>query len=120
MTEITAIHLYFNHLKNNLKAALDFQARDLMIILNSDFNARNQMWYEHDINNPAGEELYNLYADLGLNQMISEPTRIASYSIANTGVRHLSKSCIDHLTTRPVAWSKNLPRRTGIVTEAKL
>ena len=92
-------NLYFNHLKNNLKAALDFQARDLMIILNSDFNARNQMWYEHDINNPAGEELYNLYADLGLNQMISEPTRIASYSIANTGVRHLSKSCIDHLTT---------------------
>ena len=39
-----------------------------------DFNAHSQTWYPEGDTNPEGVDLDNLFSDLNLTQLISEPT----------------------------------------------
>ena len=81
-------NVFLNELKVNLQnASANFQG---CIFTNWDLNARNDIWYESDINNTAGIHLYKILTDLGLNQLVCEETRVAK----RQGL--ITKSCIDH------------------------
>ena len=58
-------------------------------IITGDFNCRSTQWWENDAENNEGKLFEPLTSDLGLNQLISEPTHL----IGN------SKSCIDLIFT---------------------
>ena len=55
------------------------------VIITGDFNARCPQWWENDLENDAGKSLEPFIADLGLQQLISEPTHFMGDS----------RSCID-------------------------
>ncbi len=55
------------------------------VIITGDFNARSAQWWENDLENDAGRLFEPFTADLGLEQLISEPTHVMGES----------KSCID-------------------------
>ena len=63
------------------------------VIITGDFNCKSTQWWESDIENNEGKLFENiegkLTADIGLNQLISEPTHLMGSS----------KSCIDLLFT---------------------
>ena len=54
-------------------------------MLIGDLNAKSKNWYSHDKTSHEGNEIENVTAQFGLQQIIKEPTRIS-----NT-----SSSCID-------------------------
>ena len=56
-----------------------------------DFNAQSQTWYPFGDSNPEGVDLDNLFSDLNLTQMISEPTHIMRNTVKPT--------CIDLIVT---------------------
>ena len=59
------------------------------VIITGDFNCRATNWWENDIENDEGKLFEPLTADLGLHQLINEPTHL----IGN------SRSCIDIILT---------------------
>ena len=59
------------------------------IIIMGDFNCRSTQWWENDIENNEGKLFEPVTSDLGLHQMISEPTHLMGDS----------KSCIDLILT---------------------
>ena len=59
------------------------------VIITGDFNARSPQWWENDLENDAGKSLEPFIADLGLQQLISEPTHFMGDS----------RSCIDLILT---------------------
>ena len=59
------------------------------VIITGDFNCRSTQWWESDIENNEGKLFEPLTADIGLHQLISEPTHLMGSS----------KSCIDLLFT---------------------
>ena len=54
-------------------------------IVTGDFNCRSSQWWENDIENNEGKLFEQTTSDLGLHQLISEPTHLMGDS----------KSCID-------------------------
>ena len=54
-----------------------------------DLNARNSNWWHGDSDNEAGRLLNDVFDDIGLAQMVHEPTHILNNS----------KSCIDLVLT---------------------
>ena len=59
------------------------------VIITGDFNCRSTQWWESDIENNEGKLFEPITADIGLHQLISEPTHIMGDS----------KSCIDLIFT---------------------
>ena len=59
------------------------------VIITGDFNCRSSQWWEDDIDNEEGKICEPLTSDLGLHQLITEPTHIMGDS----------KSCIDVIFT---------------------
>ena len=59
------------------------------VIITGDFNCRSTQWWENDIENNEGKLFEPITADIGLYQLISEPTHIIGDS----------KSCIDLIFT---------------------
>ncbi|XP_065068202.1 uncharacterized protein LOC135693597 [Rhopilema esculentum] len=59
------------------------------VIITGDFNCRSTQWWENDIENNEGKLFEPLTSDLGLHQLISEPTHLMGDS----------KSCIDLIFT---------------------
>ena len=59
------------------------------IIITGDFNCRSTQWWQNDIENYEGKLLEPLTSDIGLHQLISEPTHLIGDS----------KSCIDLIFT---------------------
>ena len=59
------------------------------VIITGDFNCRSTQWWENDIENNEGKLFELLTSDLGLHQLISEPTHLIGSS----------KSCIDLIFT---------------------
>ena len=59
------------------------------VIFTGDFNCRSTQWWENDIENNEGKLFEPLSSDLGLHQLISEPTHLIGES----------KSCIDLIFT---------------------
>ena len=59
------------------------------VTITGDFNARSPQWWENDLENDAGKSLEPFIADLGLQQLISEPTHFMGDS----------RSCIDLILT---------------------
>ena len=59
------------------------------VIITGDFNCRSTQWWENDIENNEGKLFEPIPADIGLYQLISEPTHIMGDS----------KSCIDLIFT---------------------
>ena len=59
------------------------------IIITGDFNCRSTQWWENDIENNEGKLFEPLTSDLGLHQLISEPTHLMGSS----------RSCIDLIFT---------------------
>ena len=55
------------------------------VIITGDFNCRSSQWWENDIENNEGKLFEIMTSDLGLHQLISEPTHLMGES----------KSCID-------------------------
>ena len=70
------------------------------VIITGDFNCRSTQWWENDIENNEGKFFEPLTSDLGLNQLISEPTHLMGSS----------KSCIDLIFTD----QPNLVIETGV------
>ena len=59
------------------------------VIITGDFNCRSARWWKDDIENNEGKHFESLTSDLGLHQLISEPTHFMGDS----------KSCIDLIFT---------------------
>ena len=59
------------------------------VVITGDFNCRSTQWWAKDIENSEGKEFEPLTSDLGLHQLISEPTHLMGDS----------KSCIDLIFT---------------------
>ena len=59
------------------------------VVITGDFNSRSCQWWDNDIENNEGKLLEPLTADIGLHQLISEPTHIMGDS----------KSCVDWTVT---------------------
>ena len=59
------------------------------VVITGDFNCRSTQWWENDIENNEGKLFEPLISDLGLHQLISEPTHLMGDS----------KSCIDLILT---------------------
>ncbi len=70
------------------------------VIITGDFNCRSTQWWESDIENNEGKYFEPLTSDLGLHQLISEPTHLIG----------TSKSCIDLIFTD----QPNLIIETGV------
>ena len=59
------------------------------VVITGDFNCRSTQWWAKDIDNSEGKDFEPLTSDLGLHQLISEPTHLMGDS----------KSCIDLIFT---------------------
>ena len=59
------------------------------VIITGDFNCRSAQWWKDDIENNEGKHFESLTSDIGLHQLISEPTHFMGDS----------KSCIDLIFT---------------------
>ena len=59
------------------------------VVITGDFNCRSTQWWAKDIENSEGKEFEPLTSDLGLHQLISEPTHLMGGS----------QSCIDLIFT---------------------
>ena len=59
------------------------------VIITGEFNCRSTQWWENDIENNEGKLFEPFTSDLGLHQLISEPTHLIGSS----------KSCIDLIFT---------------------
>ena len=59
------------------------------VVITGDFNCRSTQWWKDDIENTEGKSFEPLTSDIGLHQLISEPTHIIGDS----------KSCIDLIFT---------------------
>ena len=59
------------------------------VVITGDFNCRSSQWWENDIDNEEGKIFEPFTSDLGMHQLISEPTHIMGDS----------KSCIDVIFT---------------------
>ena len=70
------------------------------VIVTGDFNCRSPQWWENDTENEEGKIFEPLTSDLGLHQMISEPTHFMGQS----------RSCIDLIFTD----QPNLCLETGV------
>ena len=59
------------------------------IVITGDFNCRSTQWWEYDIENNEGKLFEPITSDMGLHQLIAEPTHLMGDS----------KSCIDLIFT---------------------
>ena len=59
------------------------------MMITGDFNCRSSQWWENDVDNEEGKIFEPFTRDVGLHQLISEPTHIMGDS----------KSCIDVIFT---------------------
>ena len=85
----------FALLLSNLQSEQPFS-----IVITGDFNCRSNQWWVNDIENDEGKVFEPFISELGLHQLISEPTHL----------RGSSSSCIDLiLTDQP-----NLFIKTGV------
>ena len=60
-----------------------------LIVLIGDLNVKSKNWYSHDITSHEGNEIENVTAQFGVQQIIKEPTHISN----------ISSSCIDLIFT---------------------
>ena len=81
----------FQDFMNNFELMLSRMSSEnpYCVIITGDFNCRATNWWENDIENDEGKLFEPLTADLGLHQLINEPTHL----IGN------SRSCIDIILT---------------------
>ena len=70
-------------------ADVELKTWPFLIVLIGDLNAKSKNWYSHDKTSHEGNEIENVTAQFGLQQIIKEPTHIS-----NT-----SSSCIDLIFT---------------------
>ena len=78
---------FIDNLELNLETLC--QNNPFLIVLIGDLNAKSKNWYSHDKTSHEGNEIENVTAQFGLQQIIKEPTHIS-----NT-----SSSCIDLIFT---------------------
>ena len=78
---------FIDNLELNLETLC--QNNPFLIVLMGDLNAKSKNWYSHDKTSHEGNEIENVTAQFGLQQIIKEPTHIS-----NT-----SSSCIDLIFT---------------------
>ena len=78
---------FIDNLELNLETLC--QNNPFLIVLIGDLNAKSKNWYSHDKTSHEGNEIENVTAQFGLQQIIKEPTHIS-----NT-----SSSCIDLIST---------------------
>ena len=50
------------------------------VLINGDFNAHSPVWWENDLENDAGKSFEPFTVDLGLHQLITEPTHFMGES----------------------------------------
>ena len=83
---------FVSFLKNleNLHGKIKNQ-KPYAMFFTGDFNAHSQTWYPEGDTNPEGVELDNLFSDLNLTQLISEPTHFMRDTCQPT--------CIDLIAT---------------------
>ena len=63
------------------------------VVITGDFNCRSSQWWENEIENNEGKHFEPLASDLGLYQLISEPTHLMGDSMSSPD--HLWKiSCV--------------------------
>ena len=67
------------------------------VVITGDFNCRSSQWWDNDIENNVGKLFEPLTSDLGLHQLISEPTHLMGDS----------RSCIDLIFTLTQAMSSS-------------
>ena len=80
----------FETLADNFELTLDkIVNKNPLIVALGDFNAKTTNWYKNDINSYEGLKIDTITSQLGLQQLINEPTNL----IAN------SSSCIDLIFT---------------------
>ena len=83
---------FISFLKNieNLHEKIKNQ-KPYALFVTGDFNAQSQTWYPDGNTNPEGVDLDNLFSDLNLTQLISEPTHFMRDTCQPT--------CIDLIAT---------------------
>ena len=81
----------FEDFTNNFELMLSKMSAEnpYSVVMTGDFNCRSSQWWENDIDNEEGKIFEPLTSDLGMHQLISEPTHIMGDS----------KSCIDVIFT---------------------
>ena len=84
-------HFEFENFMNTFEQMLTMLAAEnpYSTIITGDFNCRSSQWWENDIDNYEGKLFEPFTSDLGLNQLITEPTHLMGES----------KSCIDLIFT---------------------
>ena len=78
---------FIDNLELNLETLC--QNNPFLIVLTGDLNAKSKNWYSHDKTSHEGNEIKNVTAQFGLQQIIKEPTHISNNS----------SSCIDLIFT---------------------
>ena len=71
---------FIDNLELNLETLC--QNNPFLIVLIGDLNAKSKNWYSHDKTSHEGNEIENVTAQFGLQQIIKEPTRISNTSSA--------------------------------------
>ena len=81
----------FEDFTNNFELMLSKMSAEnpYSVVITGDFNCRSSQWWENDIDNEEGKIFEPFTSDLGMHQLISEPTHIMGDS----------KSCIDVIFT---------------------
>ena len=81
----------FEKFVDNLELNLETLCQDnpFLIVLIGDLNVKSKNWYSHDITSHEGNEIENVTAQFGVQQIIKEPTHISNNS----------SSCIDLIFT---------------------
>ena len=75
---------FIDNLKLNLETLC--QNNPFLIVLIGDLNAKSKNWYSHDKTSHEGNEIENVTAQFGLQQIIKEPTHISNTSSSWIGL----------------------------------
>ena len=75
-------HVEFENFMNTFEQMLTMLAAEnpYSTIITGDFNCRSSQWWENDIDNYEGKLFEPFTSDLGLNQLITEPTHLMGES----------------------------------------
>ncbi len=95
---------YYKKLEENIKNVQNKLSNNDSVILLGDFNSHNVMFWNDDVTDTAGRELYDLICNVNFQNLIHEPTRIKG----NT------RSCIDLALTDSPGKFQNLSVSTPV------
>ena len=78
----------FEKVIDNLELNLEnlCQNNPFLIVLIGDLNAKSKNWYSHDKTSHEGNEIENVTAQIGLQQIINEPAHISNTSSCCIGL----------------------------------